>query len=372
MRFIHLQGLLVCIRIVKFGCFTSTERMYTFEVANIIRQPNDNITIEFIDRSQQYPPYLAGQFLTLNFDFRGREVRRSYSFSSSPAIDEPLAITVKRVDNGEISRLLHHRTRIGDRIDVLAPEGMFAYRPEPEVDKTLFLFAAGVGVTPLYSILKTALVAESASKIVLVYSNSSPDSTIFLEELKSWQAQYPDRLHIEWIFSNTKNLTFARLNREYIIKIVNQFSGAGHMKFYTCGPIFYMDLCRFTLLGMGYPDEDIHKETFYFPEEEDDDDEREEEEVDTTAYAVTLKFQGQEHELLVPHNKTILDIGLQQKLKLPYSCKSGMCSTCISQVTAGSVRMDYNEVLTDREVVNGRCLICTAHPLEHGTTVEVY
>lgn len=76
--------------------------------------------------------------------------------------------------------------------------------------------------------------------------------------------------------------------------------------------------------------------------------------------------------MVVPYDKTILDVGLAQELKLPYSCKSGMCSTCISQVTSGSVRMQYNEVLTDREVDNGRCLICTSHPLEDGTVIEVY
>lgn len=347
--------------------------MYKFEISNIIRQPNNNLTLEFKDLLGNYPDYLAGQFLTLHFDFENREVRRSYSFSSSPVVDEPLAITVKRIDNGEISRLLHHRTQVGDTIDVLAPEGLFAYRPEPQIEKTLFLFAAGVGVTPLFSILKTALVAETKTKVVLVYSNSSPETTIFYEELKMWQAKYPDRLVIEWIFSNSKNLMYARLNREYIIRLVNQYlPDNGQVLFYTCGPVFYMDLCRFTLLGMGFPDHAIRRETFHFPEEEEDDDEREEEEVDTTAYEILLKFQGQEYPLTIPYNKTILDVGLEHKIRLPYSCKSGMCSTCISQVTHGSVKMDYNEVLTDREVENGRCLICTSHPLEHGTTIEVF
>jgi ring-1,2-phenylacetyl-CoA epoxidase subunit PaaE len=132
-----------------------------------------------------------------------------------------------------------------------------------------------------------------------------------------------------------------------------------------------MDLCRFTLLGMGVPDEHIKKETFHFPDEEEDDDEKEEEPVDTRSYDVVLRFNGENHALTIPYDKTILDVGLEHKLKLPYSCKSGMCSTCISQVTAGAVRMDYNEVLTEREVDNGRCLICTSHPVEDGTTIQV-
>ncbi len=346
--------------------------MYKFSVSEIIQQPNQNVSIRFNDLSGEFPSYKAGQFLTLSFQFGEREVRRSYSFSSSPVLDEPYEITVKRVENGEISRLLHHKLAVGDQIDVMEPQGLFTYEPSESNDYTLFLFAAGVGITPLFSILKTALTAESKSKIVLVYSNSSKEQTIFYEELLEWQAKYPDRLHIEFIWSNVKNLLKARLNREYILELVKTHVLAGEkILAYMCGPLFYMDLVRFTLLGMGIPDEDIRKETFFFPEEEEDEDEKEEEPVDTTSYQVILKFQGQEHELTIPYNKTVLDVGLEHKLKLPYSCKSGMCSTCISQVTAGSVRMDYNEVLTDNEVARGRCLICVSHPLEEGTTIEV-
>jgi len=346
--------------------------MYKFEISNIIYQPNDTVTLIFKDLSGNYPKPKAGQFLTVSFTFGEREVRRSYSFSSSPDVDEPLAITVKRVDNGEISRLLHHQTRIGDIINVLEPQGLFYYESQQIVERTLFLFAAGVGITPLYSILKTALVAEDKTKVVLVYSNRSSERAVFQEELLEWQKQYPDRLEIVWIFSSSKNLLHARLNREYLIRIVKDHMPVhGNTLFFTCGPVFYMDLVRYTLLGMGFPDADIKKETFHFPEEEEDDDEKEEEPVDTTSFDIKLRFQGAEYDLTIPYDKTILDVGLEHKIQLPYSCKSGMCSTCISQCTAGSVRMDYNEVLTDREVENGRCLICVAHPLEEGTVIEV-
>jgi len=347
--------------------------MYKFKITDIITQPNNNISIRFEDMSGNYPSYKAGQFLTLSFTFGEREVRRSYSFSSSPALDEALEITVKRVENGEISRLLHGQAKVGDIIDVMEPQGIFTYEAKPEQRNTVVLFAAGVGITPLYSILKTVLREEPDSKVVLVYSNSSKEQTVFYEELLQWQSAYPDRLQIEFIWSNAKNLLKARLNRDYLIELVKEHVDLSleNSIFYTCGPLFYMDLCRYTLLGMGIPDERIKRETFYFPEEESDDDETEEEIVDTTAYTVYIDMYGVKQELIVPHNQSILETGLQQKLKLPYSCKSGMCSTCISQVTSGSVRMDYNEVLTDREVESGRCLICTAHPLEEGTTIQI-
>lgn len=346
--------------------------MHKFEISNIIPQANQNITIVFKDLEGTFPAYKAGQFLTLSFTFGDREVRRSYSFSSSPDVNEPLAITVKRVDNGEISRLLHHQAQVGDVIDVMDPQGLFFYEPTVTIDRTVFLFAAGVGVTPLFSILKTALVVEQQSKVVLVYSNSSPEQAVFYEELKEWEAKYPDRLTIVWLFSNTKNLLKARLNRDFLLEIVKEHRPShDNVLIYTCGPVFYMDLVRFTLLGMGFPDENIRKETFHFPEEESDEDEREEEPIDKTAYAIKLRFQGEEYALTIPYNQTVLDVGLANKLKLPYSCKSGMCSTCISQCISGAVRMDYNEVLTDREVDNGRCLICVSHPIEEGTVIEI-
>lgn len=347
--------------------------MYEFNVTDIIKQPNDIISIRFEDLSGKFPAYKAGQFLTLTFQFGEREVRRSYSFSSSPAVNEPLEITVKRVENGEISRLLHHKLRVNDKIQVMDPQGLFTYTPQIDSSRTVFLFAAGVGITPLYSILKTALVEERETKIVLIYSNSSKEKTAFYEELLAWHQRYPTRLHVEFIWSNSKNLIKARLNREYLISLVKQYltTDRNEALFYTCGPLFYMDLVRFTLLGMGFPDENVRKETFHFPEEEEDDDEREEEVVDTNEYNVTVRFNGQDYELLVPGNDTVLNVGLAHKIKLPYSCKSGMCSTCISQVTKGAVKMDYNEVLTDSEVARGKCLLCVSHPTVDGTIIEV-
>ncbi|MFZ4262222.1 2Fe-2S iron-sulfur cluster-binding protein [Sphingobacterium sp. HJSM2_6] len=346
--------------------------MYTFRVSAIIQQPNHNISIQFDDLSTRFPSYKAGQFLTLSFMFGEREVRRSYSFSSSPVHAEPYEITVKRVENGEISRLLHHKLAVGDEIQVLDPQGLFTYDPSDDAIKTIVLFAAGVGITPLYSILKTALIANSTVRVLLVYSNSSKEQTIFYEELLKWKEQYPERIHIEFIWSNIKNLVKARLNRDYILELVKTHDlELSSTTFYTCGPLFYMDLVRFTLLGMGIADDHIKRETFHFPEEEEDEDEKEEEVKDTESYEVTLNFQGATYNLLIPYNKTILDVGLEHKIKLPYSCKSGMCSTCISQVTDGAVKMDYNEVLTDREVENGRCLLCTSHPTENGVIISV-
>jgi ring-1,2-phenylacetyl-CoA epoxidase subunit PaaE len=347
--------------------------MYTLRISKIIPQPNNNITFQLEPVAGDYPKYQAGQFITLSFIFGDREVRRSYSFNSSPENHEPLSITVKRVENGEISRLLHHTLSEGDFVSAMEPQGLFIYDPKPDKVRTLFLFAAGIGITPLYAILKTALLAEHKSKIVLVYSNSAVELTPFRSDLEDWANRYPDRLTIIWIYSNSKYLMKARLNRDYILSIVKDhlFGAKDDALFYTCGPVIYMDLCRFTLLGMGFDSDQIKRETFLLPENEEDDDDETEKKIDTTTYSVKLHFRGSTYDLKIPFNKSILDVGLEHKIKLPYSCKSGMCSTCISQCTKGKVRMGYNEVLTDREVEEGKILLCTGHPTEMDTEVEV-
>ncbi|WP_353140003.1 ferredoxin--NADP reductase [Pseudopedobacter sp.] len=347
--------------------------MHQLRVIDIIPQPGENITFKLVPVNSDFPPYQAGQFLSLVFHFGEREIRRSYSFNSSPDVDEPISITVKRIDNGEISRFLHHGISIGDELTAQDPNGLFVYKPKEDLERTIFLFAAGVGITPLFSILKTALVKERKSKIVLVYSNKSEGDTLFWEELKQWQEQYPDRLHIIWIFSNSKNLMKARLNRFYIEEIIkNELEfDKNEALFYTCGPIFYMDLCRICLLGMGFPAENIKRETFVLPEDEADDDDQTEKVIDRNTYSVRLHFQNQVYQFEVPYTKRILDVALEHEIKLPYSCRAGMCGTCAANCIKGGVRMDYNEVLTDDEVENGRVLICTGHPTENETEIVV-
>lgn len=348
--------------------------MHQLKVKNIIPQPNNNVTIIFEDVHKKYPAPLPGQFLTLIFDLDGREVRRSYSFNNCSPCGEELSVTVKRIDNGEISRLLHHRLEVGEILNVLTPQGKFTYNSQENSANKLILFAAGVGITPLFSILKAALHETKDTEIVLVYSNSSSQNTLFYDELMDLEKKFADRMKIIWLFSTAKNLLRARLNRDLIREVMHDFSLEETKKdtlIYTCGPVIYMDLCKFTLLGMGFSEDQILRETFQLPENEEDEDDDTIKVVDTNTYSMELVFEGKKYAFDVPYNKSILDVALEKGLRIPYSCNSGMCSTCTSQCTAGNVRMVYNEVLTDNELANGRCLLCTGHPTEDGTVVEV-
>ncbi len=341
------------------------------KVTQVRQEVNEVITVKLASITGSKPVYKAGQFLTLAFNIGDKELRRSYSAYSSPLVNEPLAIAVKLVENGEISRFLHHSLRAGDIVEVTAPNGMFFYEPEHQKERTVFLFAAGVGITPLFSILKTALVGEQKSKIVLIYSSRSAEETLFLAELEEWQSSYPDRFKLIHLFSSSKNLFRARLNGFLVHELIREqlsFNKEDAL-FYTCGPVDYMDVCRISILGAGYKPHQVKRETFVLPEDEIDEDDSTEKVVDKGTYSVNLIFQGETHHLQVPWPKRILDVALEHKIKIPYSCSGGVCSTCAATCIAGGVRMDYNEVLTDDEIDRGRVLVCTGHPTENDTTI---
>jgi ring-1,2-phenylacetyl-CoA epoxidase subunit PaaE len=334
--------------------------------------PGETLILTFDLPDGVRPVYLAGQFITLVFQVQGRELRRSYSLCSSPDVDEPLSIAIKRVENGEISRLLHHKTAAGDVLMALPPNGLFTYLPQALLKRTVILFGAGVGITPLFSIIKTALYAEKHSKIVLVYSSRSVDETLFYEALNQLQEQFPDRFRIIYVSSGAKNLMMARLNVFLIEKIVKEYLEYDREEalFYTCGPVDYMVTCRIKLLELGFDISQIKRETFVLPEDEVDEDDMTEKEVkDTSAYTVVLKLKGQEHRITVPYDRTILQVALDHHIDIPYSCRAGICSTCTANCTKGHVRMDYNEVLVDAEIAAGRVLVCTGHPTENETTI---
>lgn len=343
-------------------------------ITGISKKPGENVFMQLEPLDGVMPVYEAGQFLTVLFQVNGKEIRRSYSICSSPVLAEPLSIAVKLVENGEISKHLHHKTAVGDILTALYPTGIFTYVPVPDIKRTVFLLAAGVGITPVYSILKTALTAEKESKIVLIYSNRSQDSTLFFEELNEWQLRYPDRFKLIYLFSDAKRLQFARLNSFLIHDLVeaNLTFDQSDSLCYTCGPIDYMVMCRISLLAMGFRLDQIKRETYFIPEDEMDDDDMTEKEVrDKNTYTVLLDFNHNTYQLEVPYYKRILQVALEHNINVPYSCRAGICSSCVATCTEGGVKMDYNEILTDQEIAQGRVLICTGHPTANNTRIVI-
>lgn len=331
-------------------------------IKKLINVTNDTMCIYF-DAPDGFS-YTAGQYISLVLHVNGKELRRPYSLSSYPLTDKFPFVTVKLVENGEATRYLHQLAKPGDEVEILPPNGRFIL-PQP-IPSELFFMAAGSGISPVFALIKQALY-ESHAKITLLYSNRSRESTIFYHDLQVLEQQSDGRLTIMWLFSNSKNLMLARLNRQLLEEQVrSRVNNKSEVLFYTCGPFYYMEMIFITLVTMGFKETQLFKETFTPPEEEEDDDGSliaDENATDYVDAEVTLLLDDKEYTFDVKAGETILDAALKQKIKVPYSCRNGMCSSCTSQLLNGEVYMHYNQVLTDREMQNGRVLTCTAHPL---------
>jgi ring-1,2-phenylacetyl-CoA epoxidase subunit PaaE len=341
-------------------------------ISKIEQQPNDIVVYELEpDRPVSFVP---GQFMSIELMIQGKPVRRSYSLCNSPYTNEPLTIAVKRIDNGEVSRELQDNYVAGDTLTGYEPAGLFQYHYQTEFPRDIILIGAGSGITPLISILKSALLKEPQSTVTLIYSNHSPETTLFYEQLQDLRQQYTGRFNCFFLWSNSKKIQYARLNRDLLLQLVerNMVYPMASALVYTCGPADYMLLSRLVLTGMGFLAEQLKKETFVLPEDEADDDDGTLSDpilTDQHTYTVQLYFEQHHYRLEVPYTQSILDTALERGIHLPYSCKAGMCGTCAALCIKGDIRMRYNEVLTDNETARGRVLLCTAHPL--GNDVEV-
>ncbi len=313
--------------------------------------------------------YKAGQFLTLLFTEYDHEVRRSYSISSTPGVDNEISITVKKIPNGFISRWLIDHAKVGDVLNALPPAGMFTIHTNAQLKRHIFLIAAGSGVTPIFSLLKQIIYEEPLSFVTFIYSNSHDKSTIFLPEIKKLETQFSERLHVEWLFSNNPYIFKARLSSTLLENLLHKY--LKHAKqdalIYTCGPYDFMQMVQIVALTNGFSKTNIRREVFVDPE----DTEIAQPYFDTTDRSITLIFKGQQHQLHVPYRESILTAALNNGIELPYSCRGGRCSSCQCIVKQGNVFMHYNEVLTDADVENGMALTCTGHPTTDDVVVEV-
>jgi ring-1,2-phenylacetyl-CoA epoxidase subunit PaaE len=351
----------------RMAIMNATGTQYRKLVVTGIRQEADHVkSFTFRAADGEALHYEAGQFITFVFTSGGKEERRSYSFSSAPVLNEAPAITLKRVPNGLFSRLLTDRTRIGDEFTVIDPSGFFTLPGQENDYRQLFFFAAGIGITPVFSIIKTVLHTQPHMSVVLYYSNRSVTDTVFYNELEALQQQFGERLHIVYLFSTAKNLFRARLGKGLVPELLNEYSKfpVSQQLYYLCGPFEYMRMVILALEERGIPAAQVKKENFVTttprprltPP-------------DTDAHAIHIRFAAKNYTLSTQYPQTILQAAKQQGIALPYSCEAGQCGTCVATCTSGKVWMSYNEVLTDADIAKGRILTCTGFPV--GGDVEI-
>lgn len=292
--------------------------------------------------------YQPGQYLTLLFQSNAQEKRRAYSFSTCPGVDALPAITVKRVVNGEFSNYLLRHVQPGDVLDAIDPNGLFLL-PEKKVD-TIFFIAAGSGITPVFSQLKSLLHSmentHRNTKVVLYYANRDSGNTIFKSQIDRWITEYPGRFKCTYFFSREKNAEhalFRHLNNALLEQLLlAHFQGKITTRqrrntwFYLCAPTALMRMARMTLRTLDFPDEQIRQETF-LPET------RLPERMMDTSKTHTIYVQGKHEriEFQTFEGETILNAALRQGIALPYTCKSGVCFTCLAKCTVGEVEVAF-------------------------------
>lgn len=315
-------------------------------------------------------PYTAGQFITFVFTHHGREERRSYSISSNPAVAQQLMFTVKRIDNGAYSRLLADRAAVGDKLYTTGAAGLFTLQPGSEEKyKQIFFFAAGIGITPIYSLITTLLRTNDKIHLVLIYSNRSKEEAVFFDELHNLCIAHPDNFKADFLYSTSFNLMRARLNKALVPQLLKEYSVCPKEEqlFYICGPYDYMRMVIYALEEQGIHNEQIRKENF-------NTNDRAAQKIappDTDEHRVTIRFKGAEHLFTVQYPETILQAARKNGLQLPYSCETGRCGSCAAICTSGKVWLSYNEVLMDMDLKHGSILTCVGYPVGGDVRIEV-
>ena len=297
-------------------------------------------------------PYAPGQFLTLRIPSDREPTARCYSLSSSPHVDELLKVTVKRTKDGYGSNWVCDSVKAGTELEVLPPSGMFTPK---DLSADLLLCAGGSGITPVVSILKSAL-AQGTGRVVLLYANRDEDSVIFADEIGRLSAQHPDRLVVLHWLESVQGLPSTAQLRE----LVRPYAG---FEAFVCGPGPYMDAVTAALAELEVPKARVHVERFVSltgdafaaPVEVVSD--------GTETTTVHVQLDGETSEHAWPAETVLLDLLLSKGLDAPYSCRQGNCSACGCKLLEGEVRMLANDVLEQEDLDEGWILACQSVPV---------
>lgn len=307
--------------------------------------------------------YAPGQFVTVRVPSeRCESVARCYSLSSSPHTDRAPRFTVKRTAQGYASNWLCDNVVAGSRLTVLPPAGVFTPH---SLDSDLLLLAGGSGITPVMSIVKSAL-RVGTGQVVLVYANADENSVIFAERLHELSDRYGERLVVlHWLESLLGLPTAARLRG-----LLAPF--AGHHAF-LCGPAGFMDTARTALRELGVPRDRLHVEKFRslsenpFHTSEPAPAQRPDE---RSPAAVHVDLDGEHHSLSWPVGTKLLDLMLDSGVKAPYSCREGACSACACRLVSGEVKMLNNDVLDQEDIDDGIILACQSLPVSDSVEIS--
>jgi 3-ketosteroid 9alpha-monooxygenase subunit B len=325
---------------------------HPLRIARVVRETADacSFVLGVPDEIADGFAYEAGQFLTFRVDIDGEQRLRSYSMSSSPAVGDDLQVTVKRVPGGVVSNWMNDTLAVGDEFHATYPAGAFVLG---QAQGDLVAFAGGSGITPVFSILKTAL-ATTSRGVRLLYANRDVESVIFASQLEALVDRFGDRLVVDHHLDVDRGF----VDDEEVHRFLADMSGRSDADFYICGPGTFMDIVERTILPTGVDAGRIHIERFTPPEpdlHETADDAPE-------VVLVTIELNGRRAVAQYRHGTTLLQTARSLDMRPPSSCESGNCATCMARLVEGSAVMRNNTALTAEEVADGWVLTCQAVP----------
>lgn len=349
---------------------------HKIKVKDIYKETNDCSVISF-----DVPSHLAeefhfrqGQHLTLKADINGEDTRRSYSLCSSP-VEREWKVAVKHIYGGKFSSYVNEKLQPGDTLEIMAPSGAFGVEVSA-APKTYVAFAAGSGITPVLSMIKTHLAVEPEAKFKLFYVNRTVKSIIFKEEIEQIRNQYFGRFEIFYFLTKEHRdieLLNGRFTSEKLQEICNKLLNVSEVdEAFICGPEQMIYLVRDELVKAGMPKEAIHFELFVTGLSEEDKKRAERlSQRNVEGVGVTIVDGGKEfHFTMTKDFDNILDAALGAGADLPFACKGGVCSTCKCRVLEGEVEMKINYALDEHEVAQHLVLSCQAVPLTEKVKVD--
>jgi ring-1,2-phenylacetyl-CoA epoxidase subunit PaaE len=349
-------------------------QFHSLTIKDIKRETRDSIRIalEVPDDLQSEYEFMPGQHLPFQIQVDGKKLRRTYSICS--AVGQTLEIGVRVQPGGQFSEFAAEKLVVGDSIEAMPPSGTFHVDLDVDNAKDYVGFAAGSGITPILSMIKSILITEPNSRFILFYGNRKQSTTMFIEDLYALKNQYLDRLQLNFVFSQEEQEfepMAGRLDADKVRELYKHFgAGLRANDCFVCGPDSMIQDVKSALIDLGMDESNVHVERFGVPRKASG--AKRQVAAKTAEQAeITVIMDGHKKSFAMQRDdNNIVDAAADHGIELPYSCKGGVCATCRCHVREGEVNMETNYGLEPWEVEAGFVLACQSRPVSEAVILD--